>query len=191
MSQAKQLDSDNQITVSAIDRIVLPVEQADGGRFRMARPIDLEGINRVISSAMDAWRISERVKRISLPLYQYGLDDLDFFQIFVVENAKGQLLAVAALEQVDSSGDQDGAEPVNLHGIYVDPVVHGTGLGSDLLEKVGRVAAMQGYRTMIVKAKADSTGFFIKQGFEKLPVRDPNRDYPYRYRKSLDLQLTV
>lgn len=191
MSQLKPASSEIGAAASVIDSGMLTAEQADRVVLRAARVQDLEGINRVIAAAMVSWRISDRVKRISLPLYQYQADDLDFFQLFVAENAEGELLGVAALEEGDPADGESGPGAINLHGIYVDPGFHRQGVGASLLDQVERIACLQGYRMLTVKAKADSTGFFVKQGFEKLPVRDPGRDYPYRFRKSLDSQLTV
>ena len=152
---------------------------------RTAQRQDLERINRVIARAIDSWRITERVKRISLPLYQYQADDLDFFQVFVAENQHGDLLGVAATEDGESVDGRAGPAVINLHGIYVDPTYHGRGAGSRLLQKVEQVASMQGYSALLVKAKADATGFFARLNFDRLPIRDPDRDYPYRYRKPL------
>jgi N-acetylglutamate synthase-like GNAT family acetyltransferase len=152
---------------------------------RTAQRRDLERINRVIARAIDSWRITERVKRICLPLYQYQADDLDFFQVFVAENQHGDLLGVAATEDGESADGRAGPAVINLHGIYVDPTYHGRGAGSCLMQKVEQIASIQGYSALLVKAKADATGFFARLNFDKLPIRDPDRDYPYRYRKPL------
>lgn len=191
MSQFKPARYDIGTSTPIVESVILLAEQAEGVALRAARAQDLEGINRVIAAAMDCWRISDRVKRISLPLYQYQAEDMDFLQIFVAENAEAELLGVAALEEGDSMDEPSDPGLISLHGIYVDPAFHGRSVGASLLGQVERIAFLQGYRVMTVKAKADSTGFFTGQGYEKLPVRDPHRDYPYRFRKLLDSQLTV
>ena len=154
-------------------------EPGDTIKVRTALAQDIQRINQVIAAAMNSWRISDRVKRISLPLYQYQVDDMDYFQILVAENQNGKVLGVTATE--DGEG-----RSLALHGIYVDPDCHRQGVGSGLLRQVEQIAAAQGYDSLTVKAKADSTGFFANQGFGKLPIENPDRDYPYRYRKALD-----
>jgi len=42
-------------------------------------------------------------------------------------------------------------------------------------------ARAQGCDGVLVKAQADAEGFFGSQGLQKLPVLQPNRDYPHRY----------
>lgn len=185
MSYVKTSTTDTGNSGHSINRRLAAAEAEPDLVLRAAQPQDLERINRVIARAIDSWRIKDRVKRISLPLYQYQGDDLNFLQIFVVENQNGDLLGVAATEDGESGETRTDLPVLNLHGIYVDPACHRRGVGSRLLEKVEQIASVQGYATLMVKAKADATGFFARRNFEKLAIQNPDRDYPYRYRKPL------
>ena len=73
-------------------------EPGDMIKVRTTLAQDIQRINQVIAAAMNSWRISDRVKRISLPLYQYQVDDMDYFQILVAENQNGEVLGVTATE---------------------------------------------------------------------------------------------
>lgn len=44
-----------------------------------------------------------------------------------------------------------------------------------------RPSKERGYTSLLVKAQADSAGFFAAQCWEHLPVGNGVRDYPYRY----------
>ena len=152
---------------------------------RSAEHRDLGAINEIISAAMNTWQLSERVKRLSLPLYQYRQPDFYHMDIVVAETRKPELLGVAALEP--AAIPEPAGCPVSalLHGIYVSPGQVLRGIGSRLLESVQSIAGSKGFEGLLVKEHPRSTSFFEARGFEKLPMEDQSRDYPYRYWKAL------
>ena len=152
--------------------------------LRKADYPDLVQINTLIAAAMDTWRLSKRVKRLCLPLYQYDVHDLEHLQIIVVETDKTSLTGVAAIEVADATECPRGHDGALLHGIYVDPLLHNNGIGTRLLIHMQLMASSEGYRGLLVKANPEATSFFEARDFKKLPVEDPSRDYPYRYWKS-------
>ena len=50
-----------------------------------------------------------------------------------------------------------------------------------MLTAAATAARAQGCDGVLVKAQADAEGFFGSQGLQKLPVLQPDRDYPHRY----------
>jgi N-acetylglutamate synthase-like GNAT family acetyltransferase len=155
-------------------------------RIRTATRADLPRVNDLITRAIDTWRVSDRVKRISLPLYRIQADELAYFQVIVAEDERGEIVGVAAIEPPGAvTGSKQEGFNMLLHGIYVDPAQHRNGVGSRLLSRVEAMVAEQGCHGLLVKARADAAGFFEARGFERLPVSDAARDYPHRYWKRI------
>lgn len=75
---------------------------------------DLAEVNRVIGSGIDGWDLSERVKRLSLPLYQYQPEDLDHLHLIVIE-AGNRVVAVAAWEPAPQEQVPAGQQGLLLH----------------------------------------------------------------------------
>ena len=134
---------------------------------------------------MDTWRLSERVKRLSLPLYQYDENDLEHLLIVVAESEATTIAGIAAIEPADASECRRGHNTALLHGIYVDPLHHRGGIGTRLLSYMQVMASSRGFDGLLVKANPEAKTFFEARAFEKLPVEDRARDYPYRYWKLL------
>ncbi len=156
---------------------------ADAVVFREADAGELRRINEIIAAAMDTWRLSERVKRISLPLYRYQADDLEHLQIIVAATEAGDIVGVAAIEAADPGECPAGQSGALLHGLYIDPRRHRSGLGTRLLQRMETIAVAQGFDGLLVKAQREATAFFEARGFTRLPIEDHSRDYPYRYWK--------
>ena len=153
--------------------------------LRKAEYRDLGQINTLIAAAMDTWRLSKRVKRLSLPLYQYHAQDLEHLQVIVAETEATTIVGIAAIEPADASEYPRGQNAALLHGIYVDPIRHRYGIGTRLLRYMQATASSRGYDGLLVKANPEARTFFEARAFEKLPIEDPSRDYPYRYWKLL------
>jgi len=153
--------------------------------LRGADPSDLHSINSLVASAIGTWRLADRVKRISLPLYRYHEDDLQAMQIVVAHSGDDEILGIAALEQAYASNMFDGLPTSLLHGIYVAPNYHRNGVGSCLLEKIETLARSQDTEVLLVKARPEAISFFDAHGFGKLNTGDRRRDYPYQFYKLL------
>ena len=150
-------------------------------RLRKAGWHDLAQINSLIEAAMGTWRLAERVKRLSLPMYQYCKQDLEHLQVIVAETRGFDVVGVAAIEAADASDCPYGHSAALLHGIYVDPSRHRAGIGACLLEHVQQVASLNNFDGMLVRANPEATPFFEARDFKKLPVENPERDYHYRF----------
>jgi GNAT superfamily N-acetyltransferase len=140
---------------------------------------DLHGINRVIAAAINAWTVSDRVKRLALPLYHYELADLEDLHIDKAVDTQGIILGVIAWGAVGPQDTLGREGEALLHGLYVDPAFQGLGIGKTLFEYAKQRAGRGGYRGFIVKASKDAMGFFERLG----SIREehaPNA-YPYLF----------
>jgi GNAT superfamily N-acetyltransferase len=97
--------------------------------IRAAMSGELDVINRVIESAVLTWDLPERVKRLSLPGLYYHETDLDFFDISVATDKKGEIVGVAALENTPLRSGPDDKVALFLHGLYVAPTSRQLGIG--------------------------------------------------------------
>ena len=141
---------------------------------------DLDAINDIITRAIGTWTVSERVKRLSLPSYLYQPEDLDHLELLLAMDGH-QPVAIAAWEPAESKHLPPGQTGLLLHGLYVDPDVARSGLGSALLNACQDAARERGFKGVLVKATRDAVGFFERCGFMRLPVMSQDRDYELRY----------
>ena len=140
---------------------------------------DLPGINRVITAAISAWTVSDRVKRLALPLYHYELADLEDLEIEKAVDMLGTIMGVTAWGPAgpeDTLGRQGEAV---LHGIYVTPGYQGRGVGKALLEHATKQAERCGYQGFIIKASKDAVRFFEHLGCTR--EEDAPNGYPYLF----------
>ena len=155
-----------------------PVEIA----LRPAVDTDLGDVNAIVEMAMDTWNLAERVKRLSLPMYQYSRVDLENFEIFVADIGGTKTVGVAALETSNLAGPE-GYRAAYLHSIFIDPGYNRRGIGRELVSRVEAVAQSHGFDCLLVKARPEAVRFFEALDFEFWPVEDPASDYPLRYLK--------
>jgi predicted N-acetyltransferase YhbS len=154
-------------------------------QIRAARPADLDAINDVIERAVMSWKLAERVKRLSLPMYRYDAVDFGVLETVVAEHGNGRIVGVAAWEPGQAVDAPAGATAILLHGLYVDPGHHRKGVGSRLLAAAERAAREQGADGLLVKAQRDAEPFFLGRGFEPLPAAADGEHYPHRLWKAL------
>lgn len=159
---------------------------ADGAAvsIRAATTADLGAINHVVEHAVMTWDLPERVKRLSLPVYRYTEADLAASEI-VVAIAAQDIAGVAAWEPADSADVPDSRGALLLHGLYVEPRLHGQGIGAQLLQAAETAARAGGMAGVVVKAQRDAIGFFKARGYRALEVTDAGRDYAHRLWKAL------
>jgi hypothetical protein len=62
--------------------------------IRLAGQADLEAINRVIEAAVMTWDLSDRVIRLSLPVYRYDCVDLDHLDIVLAEDRRQNVIGL-------------------------------------------------------------------------------------------------
>ncbi|MCC5811449.1 MAG: GNAT family N-acetyltransferase [Ectothiorhodospiraceae bacterium] len=152
----------------------------NGFDIRQAAPEDLEQANQVVEQAVMSWNLAERVKRLSLPLYQYSEVDLAYLTVRLIRE-QGIVAAVAAWEPAEPAQLPPGCRGLLLHGLYVRPACHGRGYGRALLRSCADTALEQGLDGVLVRVQQDAVDFFRSQGLEQVPVREPDRDYALRY----------
>jgi predicted N-acetyltransferase YhbS len=154
--------------------------------IRKACTDDLAAINKVINAAVMSWDLAERVKRLSLPSYNYREHDLLNIELIAAVDDKHEVIGVAAWEQADPRDTPDGYYALLLHGIYVDPQHQHQGIGTQLLQAAEQAADAQNYNGLLVKAQASAAGFFVAQGMRPLSIENEKRDYAHRYWKLIE-----
>ncbi len=142
---------------------------------------DLDRANTVVKAAIMTWDLPDRVKRLSLPSYRYDVRAPDHLTLVGAEDEEGATVGVAAWEPASISDTPNGASGLLLHGIYVIPARHRTGIGSHLLDAAVQAARQGGFDGLLVKANPDAQGFFAAKGLQQLSTEDVRRNYPYRF----------
>lgn len=145
----------------------------------LATKNDLPAINKIIEAAIMRWNLPERVKRLSLPSYFYNEQDLHHLDIVVAKQDEN-LIAVASWEQAENNDIPGNQTGLLLHGLYVHPDHQNQGIGKKLLEAAENAVRNKGLNGLLVKAQADATGYFIKQGMVEVEILNTTRDYAHR-----------
>ncbi len=107
--------------------------------------------------------------------------DLEHLTLMGAEDAAGAIVAVGGWEPASTADTLNGGRGLLLHGLYVVPALHGTGIGSRLLNAAIEAARQGGFDGLLVKANPDARGFFAAKGMQQLSTEDALRDYPYRF----------
>ena len=82
------------------------------------------------------------------------------------------------------ASSSSGTTSAYLHGLYVDPEVHGLGTGSRLLDWVEMRAHGDGYRELWTKSQKEAEPFYYHSGFALSP-NEADATPPRRLVKSL------
>jgi len=151
--------------------------------FRPARLSDLEGINKLIESAVMNWPMPTRLKRRAALVLQYDAVDLDHFSLFVCGRG-AEILGVAALDLHHSPGQG------LLHGLFVLPIIQGHGIGKQLMQMAFDWAAENHLESVLIKAEGVSASYFHRLGLKPIDRLGPD-DYPHQFEKILELQKLV
>lgn len=152
--------------------------------LRTGTAADLDAANSVIDAAVMGWKLPERVKRLALPSYRYGGEDLKFLELVLAWEGE-RVVGVAAFEAADARDVPPDRHAALLHGLYVLPAHQRRGIGRRLLQAVEAHACAHGFDSLLVKAQADADGFFKASHMHPVPIQDCARDYPHRFWKSL------
>lgn len=149
--------------------------------IRPAGPADLETINGIVSAAVLAWPMAERLKRIAVKVLAYDAMDLRELDVLLAES-DGSTAAVAAWDPGTRLAAVGGARGALLHGLYVLPNRQRAGLGSLLQRRVAETAVALGFDGLVVKAERVAVGYFERCGYARLDRGNPfGIDYPYLF----------
>ncbi len=158
----------------------MPVSLPSMSNVRSVQPADLTSANAVVVSAVMAWPMADRVKRLSIPLLTYNEVDADHLRLigfFDGEACQG----IAAWEPALGNIGPNAELGVVLHGLYVQPARQGRGIGRALQDVVFGRAANDGAAGVLVKAERVSMSYFKTCGYEALT----GASYPYTFWRSL------
>lgn len=150
---------------------------------RRAVLAELDTVNRIIERAVMGWRLAERVKRLSLPLYRYDQHDFETLELQVALSENGHIVGIAAWEQTGPADLEHTG--LLLHGLYVDPDAQRQGFGSRLLYAAEEAARSRGLDGVLIKAQRDAEPFFLAAGWQRLAVDETGSHYPHRLWKAL------
>jgi predicted N-acetyltransferase YhbS len=155
-------------------------------RIRPAGRADLDAINQVIEAAVMSWQLSERVRRLALPVYRYSAVDLACLDAVVAEDHHGLLAGVATWERASGGDVPAGVDALLLHGIYVNPTCHRQGIGRRLFQAAELAVGQNGCDGLLVRAQAGACGFFLAMGMQPLELQSPGEHYAHRFWKTAD-----
>ena len=152
--------------------------------IQTASATDQSAINRVITDAVMAWPMTERAKRLIIPVLCYNADDLTFFQTIVWRD-NDEIVAVAAWDITNRLILNKGRANL-LHGLFVSPTSQGRGIGQALMAEVAKQVAQADplLDGLLIKAERVSVSFFEHCGLESIPALNAG-DYPYQFWKPL------
>ena len=139
---------------------------------------DLDNINAVITAAVMAWPLAERLRRLALPLLCYDQTDLACYEILLAV-ADGSIAGVVAWDKQTILATPRG-EAALLHGLYVLPAAQRQGVGRQLLAEIAVRARQLRRAGLLIKAERVAVSYFEQQGLERLQ-NDQSGDYPYRF----------
>jgi GNAT superfamily N-acetyltransferase len=154
--------------------------------IRRAAPGDLSTVNDIVTAAVIAWPMAERLKRIALRVLTYDLVDLRELEVLIAK-VDGVPVGVAAWDAgavLEGDGIRRGAL---LHGLYVVPEAQGRGVGVALQRRVAARAAVAGCDALVVKSERVSVGYFERCGYRRL-ANDAlaGLEYPYLFALPVD-----
>ena len=149
-------------------------------KVRIVGRMDLPAINAIVEQAVASWDVTERVKRLAMPDYQYRREDMDHMWLLAAQAKDGKLWGFAALEEADSAELPAPGPGLLMHGLFVQPAFMRAGIGTHLLRVGAGVAKTLGYKGMLVKSVRQSRRFFERNGLLALRAEKAT-DYPYRY----------
>jgi GNAT superfamily N-acetyltransferase len=167
------------------DRLVK--DQAPGkGELLTAAPAsvtDLLPVNQVIEQAVMAWPLSERLRRLSLPLLTYAEIDWQYYEFLVIRD-HNIIVAMTAWDPHTLLSTKHGNAAL-LHGLYVTPHRQGQGLGWNLVRTVADRARSLRVEGLLIKAERVAVSYFEQHGLQAVAPAS-RQDYPYQF--WLDLQ---
>lgn len=128
---------------------------------------DLHLIPAVISSAVETWPTSARLKRNVLPVLAYKEQDLLDHEILLVTHLR-QPVAVGAWQTDAGIPDPDQHDSALLHGLFVSRDAQTRGLGRWLQATIARRAQEAGFHGLHVKAERFARDYFVQCGYRIL-----------------------
>ena len=109
-------------------------------------------------------------------------DAIDTVISAAVMTDAGEIVGVAALETLAPPENcPSGRHTELLHGLHVRPDRQHQGIGTQLWQAARAHAQTGGACGLLVRAQADSVGFFSAMGMQEQATIDARRDYPHQF----------
>ena len=149
---------------------------------------DIPAVNHVISTAVQSWPVSERLKRLALTALHYTNTDVQDFDFVLCYKAHA-CLGVAVWEPENVSFRRDNYSVALLHGLYVDHQHQQQGVGKLLLDEVHLRAEKCNFSGIYARVERFSASYFEHVGYRQLPDdQGPGSStsaYPHRFFRDL------
>ena len=149
---------------------------------------DLPAVNQVITTAVQSWPASDRLKRLALTALHYTSTDVQDFEFLLCYKAHA-CLGVAVWEPENVCLTQDSSSVALLHGLYVDQQHQQQGVGKLLLDEVHLRAEKRNFSGIYVRAERFSASYFEHVGYRQLADNQgPGASisaYPHRFLRDL------
>ena len=149
---------------------------------------DLSAANHVISSAVEVWPSSARLKRLALTALHYTSADVQDFEFLLCYKAHA-CLGVAVWEPENVGFVRDNSSVALLHGLYVGQQHQGHGVGKLLLDEIHLRAEKRNFSGIYVRAERFSASYFEHVGYCQLADNQgpgaASCAYPHRFLRDL------
>ncbi len=161
--------------------------------IRLAKPHDATAISRVIVTALRetnsrdyAATLIERIAASYSP--DYIARQLMERQILVASAAStyGEEEETQDDDEVGDIVGMVGLECGTLRSLFVDPLYHGAGIGTALLEEIEGLAMARGYSTLTVAASLTAEAFYRHRGYTVIRAAQNGSVRVILMRKELD-----
>ncbi|MEU8437712.1 GNAT family N-acetyltransferase [Streptomyces sp. NPDC029216] len=131
-------------------------------KARPARPGEAAALTALVMRSKAHWGYGEEFLAACAPQLRVGEGELTARRIVVAENARGEVLGLASLED---AADHGAAGPqARLGLLFVEPSAIGRGLGRLLYLDAVRRAAGLGFRRLLIDADPHAAGFYRAMG---------------------------
>ncbi|GLX17188.1 GNAT family N-acetyltransferase [Streptomyces lavendulae] len=144
-------------------------------KLRAARPGEAEALTALVMRSKAHWGYDAAFLAACAPQLRVREAELAARRIAVAENARGELLGLASLDDVgDGPGGAPGDGPAARLGLlFVEPSAIGLGTGRLLYRDVLRRAAALGVRRLLIDADPHAAGFYRAMGAVEHPGAAP------------------
>ena len=140
-------------------------------------PDERHVVNNLLGRSIERWQLAPRAKRLAASALAYRADDFKRMHFVGAFDFGSKLQGFASIEF-----DANVSTRCELHGLYVDPIAQGHGVGSALLQHVIDEMLPGTVTSLEARAHRTSKFFFLERDFILVEL---NGLEPCRIRRSI------